>query len=68
MPSVAIDGADLLGGRIHGECFDGGGALRCAGAWVLDGWVLPTRVVVAGAIGVVVVLRVPTRSETAVLG
>jgi uncharacterized membrane protein YbaN (DUF454 family) len=35
-------------------------------AWVLDGWVLPTLVVVAGAIGVVVVLRVPTRPATAV--
>ena len=35
-------------------------------AWALDGWVLPTLVVVAGAIGVVVVLRVPTRSATAV--
>ena len=35
-------------------------------AWVLDGWILPALVVIAGAIGVVVVLRVPTRSTTAV--
>jgi uncharacterized protein len=36
-------------------------------AWALDGWVLPTVVVVAGAIGVVVVLRVPTKSATPAL-
>jgi len=35
-------------------------------AWVLNGWVLPALVVIAGAIGVVVVLRVPTRPATAV--
>jgi uncharacterized protein len=35
-------------------------------AWVVDGWVLPALVVVAGAIGVVVVLRVPTKAATAV--
>jgi hypothetical protein len=35
-------------------------------AWVLNGWILPALVVIAGAIGVVVVLRVPTKPATAV--
>jgi uncharacterized membrane protein YbaN (DUF454 family) len=35
-------------------------------AWALDGWLLSSLVVAAGAIGVLVVLRVPTSSAAAV--